>query len=95
MDLLLLAEALQPVISLPRRARPVLMRAIQDAEDAEQDDGNLAREVDGVAGIVLGAIRGDVGPSFAGVSQLIPETQEGTVQAYVATIPPMVPRLTT
>lgn len=80
LDLLLLGQAFQPVVSLPRRPGPVLVRAVKDPEDAEKDHADLSAEVDQMAGRVLRGIIGDVRPSFVGgqkVSWIFPKTLGG------------------
>lgn len=56
-DLLLLGQPVQPVVSLPRRPSFILISTIENSEDTEEHHNNLANEIDGVAGVVLGSIR--------------------------------------
>jgi hypothetical protein len=58
-----LGQALESVIALAGGAQAVLARAVEDAEDGEEEGHDLAAEVDGVAGGVLGGVGVDVGPA--------------------------------
>lgn len=64
-DLLLLAEALKAVIAPASGALLVLPDTVEDAEAREEEDSDLAAQVDGVAGEVLGGVGTDVGPAAA------------------------------
>lgn len=64
MLLFLLRQTLEPVIPLACRPGAVFPYAEENTEDGETNGGDLAAEVDGVAGVVLGRIGGDVGPSM-------------------------------
>ena len=64
MFLLLLRQTLQPVITLARCSGTVFPCAVENAEDGQTEDGDLSAEVDGVAGVVLGSIFGDVSPAI-------------------------------
>lgn len=68
--LLLLGEALEPVIALAGSAKPVLPEAVDDAKDREQDDDDLADEVDGVADGEVRAVGRDICPSVGGVRNI-------------------------
>jgi hypothetical protein len=94
--LLLLGQALEAMVPLAGGAHPVLVGAVEDAKDGQQDDGNLATQVDGVAREVPGLVGWYVGPS-AGMwlAGWISERGMKEWEAYVATMPPMVPRVTT
>jgi hypothetical protein len=58
-----LGEALESVVALASGTQAVLARAVEDAKDGEEEGDNLAAEVDGVAGGVLGGVGVDVGPA--------------------------------
>lgn len=60
--LLGLGQALETVVALAGGAEPVLAHAVQNTEDGEADGDELADQVDGVAGEVLGSVGGDVCP---------------------------------
>ncbi len=97
--LLLFGEAFEPVIPLPSRTRPVLVHAVKDAKDGQAAGSDLATEVDGMAGVVLGSIGLLVRPPDIAhkspTSQRMSTKQEGQAGTDVATIPPIVPRVTT
>jgi len=63
LDLLLGGQALEAVVVLALGADLVDPGAVGDAEEAEDEDAGLAAQVDGVARVVLGRVRVDVGPS--------------------------------
>jgi len=58
-----LRKAFESVVALALGAQTVLALTVEDAEDGEEESRDLAAEVDGVAGWVLGCVGGDVGPS--------------------------------
>lgn len=58
-----LALAVEAVIALPEVALAVLPLAVRDAARAQDEDAELTRQVDGVAGVVLGAVFLDVSPA--------------------------------
>lgn len=60
---LLLCAALQPVVALPSCPELVLVGAVCNAKEGQEQDHYLSGEVDRVAGAVSRAVRGDVRPS--------------------------------
>lgn len=95
--LLLLRQPFQPVVPLSCRSQPVLPHTVQDAEDRQGQRTQLPTKVDRVARGVFGCVGRGVGPAVRGqVSRDEPRKWaiRGRI-AYVATIPPMVPKVTT
>lgn len=54
--LLLLCQAFKAVVTLASSSRFVLIHAVKDSKTGEEDGGDLAAQVDGVPGVVLGGI---------------------------------------
>ena len=61
--LFFLGETLEPMIPLAGRTRLVLVHAVEDAKDSQGAGGNLATEVDSMAGVVLWGVGLFVRPS--------------------------------
>jgi len=55
--------AVEAVVALSTVALPILPFAVCDSEDSEQEDAELADEVDGVANRVFGGVFKGIGPS--------------------------------
>ena len=51
------------MVPLTGRPHTVLTHAVEDTENSQADGGDLAAEVDGVAGRISGSVRGDISPS--------------------------------
>ena len=75
---LVLRQALETVIPLAGGPRFVLVHAVEDAEDGEEDGPDLAAQVDRVPGVVFWRVASRVCPSVAGVlAKLSAECGEG------------------
>lgn len=59
---LLRREAIEAMITLATRPLPILPLAVRDATERQNHDDALADEVDGMAGMVLWSVLGDVRP---------------------------------
>lgn len=96
--LLRLRQALEPVVPLAARTQLVFPQAVQDAEQREEQHADVAAEVDRVAGRVLGRVGPDVGPTVEDRVSLARRERRSRgldCGSYVATMPPIVPRVTT
>lgn len=61
--LLVLAESLESVITFPRRADFVFVRAVEDAEAGQDENAELGGKVDCVTSVKFWCVGGDVCPS--------------------------------